>query len=182
MRIVCVLYISLSLCGCIRTGKTNTSGNNMSENTSSENNVTANDLTANQFNMLIQDILDSEDCDLELISSLWGYSPYYVMDVSEGKIHISLYPVIRNNSFSDDLQEYNSAIQTYIVTNKKITLSNALFSSMVISYKGLRFEMRLDEDHTYFELEDNFKVKENEGEEIKREILLLLKKHFKMWE
>ena len=182
MKIFCILYVSLSLCGCIRTGKTNSSENNMSENTSSENNVTANDLTANQFNTLMQNILDSEDYDLEQISSLWGYSPRYIIEDLEEEIYIYLYPVIRNNSFRDDLQEYNSAILTYIETNKQIKLSHSLFSSIVISYKSLRFEMGIDGDSTYFILEDNFRLEENQGVEIKREILLLLKKHFKMWE
>ena len=54
---------------------------------------------------------------------------------------------------------------------------------MSIGYKSKRFEMGFEgEDSTYFSLDDNFELAENEEEETKKEIFLLLKKHFKIWE
>ena len=182
MKIFCILYISLSLCGCIRTGKTSSSENDPSENNPSENDITANDLTATQFKTLMQNILDSEDCDFEQISSLWGYSPRYIIEDLEEETYIYLYPDIYGYSRMD-VQDYDKTIRTYIETNKKAPLSHSLFSRMIVCYKSLRFEMGIDEDgdSTYFVLEDNFRLEENQGDEIKREILLLLKEHFKIW-
>ena len=178
MKIVCILYISLSLCGCIRTGKTNSSENNLSENNSFEYDLTADDLSANQFNILMQNILDSEDCDFEQISSLWGYSPRYIIESLEEEIYIYLYPDIYGHS-RIDVQDYDKTIRTYIETNKKTPLSHSLFSRMIICYKSLRFEMGIDGNSTYFVLEDNFRLEEN-VEETKQQILLLLKEHFKI--